>query len=277
MRIINIFLAVALCSFLVVGCSKYSKIEKSKDTTYKLTKADEFYGKGQYRKAQQLYEGLFSAYKGTDKFEDLYYKWAYSYYYQGLYEQAESYFKSFLETFPNSKRAEEVDYMKAYSYYKQSPKLELEQINTIKAMNMMKIFISNHPRSERVAEATRIIDESRQKLELKDYRSAQLYFDLKHYRASAIAFADITNNFPESGRGEDYKLMVVKSYYKFAKLSIKTKQEERYQKVIEEYEDFTDRYPESKLLKQAGEYKDLSINHIKDIKEYEQITSSAKR
>ncbi len=277
MRILKTFLALILCSFLVVGCSKYNKIEKSKDTTYKLAKADEYYANKKYRKAQQLYESLFAAYKGSDKFEDLYYKWAYSYYYQGLYEQAEAYFKSFLETFPNSKRAEEIDYMKAYSYYKQSPKLELEQTNTIKAMNMMKIFISNHPKSERIAEATSIIDESRQKLEMKDYRAAQLYYNLKHYRASAIAFADITNSFPESVRGDEYMLMVVKSYYKFAKLSINTKQEERYQQAIDEFENFRDRYPDSKLLAQAEEYKNLSINHIKDIKEYEQITSSAKR
>ncbi len=84
------------------------------------------------------------------------------------------------------------------------------------------------------------------------------------------------NNYPESTKGEDYKLAIVKSYYRFAKMSIIEKQTERYEKVVSEYEDFADRYPESSLLKEAESYSNLSKNHIKDIKN-EQITSSAKR
>lgn len=45
--------------------------------------------------------------------------------------------------------------------------------------------------------------------------------------------------------------MVVKSYYRFAKMSIFEKQEERFEKVITEYQDFADRYPDSKYLKDA--------------------------
>ena len=77
-------------------------------------------------------------------------------------------------------------------------------------------------------------------------------------------------------RGDEYKLKVVKSYYKFAKLSFEEKQIERYEKVISEYQDFADRYPDSKLLKEAESYSNLSQNHIKEIKN-EQTTSSAKR
>ena len=46
--------------------------------------------------------------------------------------------------------------------------------------------------------------------------------------------------------------------------------------VISEYQDFVDRYPESKFLKEAEEYDVLSKNQIKEIKN-EQITSSAKQ
>ena len=48
-----------------------------------------------------------------------------------------------------------------------------------------------------------------------------------------------------------------------------------YEKVIAEYEDFADRFPESTLLKEAQNYSNLSQNHIKEIKN-EQITSSVK-
>jgi outer membrane protein assembly factor BamD len=251
-------------------------VEKSKDVEYKLTKADEYYAKKKYRLAQQLYESLFPVYKGTQKFEDLYYKYAYCFYYQGLYSDAENLFKGYLEVFPNSPRAEEVDYMRAYSFYKQSPKLELEQVNTVKAMNMMQSFINTHPGSTRNKDAEKIIDESRHKLEQKEFRAAQLYYNLEKYRAAAIAFSNLLNKYPESAVGEEYKLMVVKSYYRFAKLSVITRQEERFEKVISEYQDFADRYPDSKLLKEAAEYDVLSKNQIKEIKN-EQITSSAKQ
>jgi len=99
---------------------------------------------------------------------------------------------------------------------------------------------------------------------------------MSQFRAAAIAYSNLINNYPESAMGEEYKLKTVKSYYKFAKLSIPDKQIERYEKVIEEYEDFVDRYPDSKLLKEAESFSNLSHNNIKAIK-YEQTQTSAKR
>ena len=260
LRIVTLFSLV----FILLSCNRtFSKVEKSKDATYKLNKANEYYAKKSYKNARVLYEQLFSAYKGTDKFEELYYKYAFSHYYDKLYPEAEQLFKGYLEFFPNSIHAEEVDYMKAYSFYKESPKLELEQVNTLKAINMMQSFINQHIGSPRVKDANAVIDEGRAKLELKDAREAQLYFNLGQYRASAIAYNSIINAYPETLKGDEYKLMVVKSYYKFAKLSIVEKQIERFEKVVIEYQDFADRFPESTLIKEAESYNNLSKNNIK--------------
>ncbi len=276
MKLIKVFSVLILLGFLLVSCSKYSKVEKSKDVEYKLTKADEYFAKKKYRQAQQLYESLFPVYKGTQKFEDLYYKYAYCFYYQGLYSDAENLFKGYLEVFPTSARAEEVDYMRAYSYYKRSPKLELEQVNTVKSMNMMQSFINTHPASARNKDASEIIDASRAKLEQKDYRSALLYYNLEKYRAAALTFTNLLNKYPESAKGEEYKLMVIKSYYKFAKMSYIDKQVERFEKVISEFIDFSERFPESKFLKEAAEYNNLSKTQIKEIQN-EQNSSTVKR
>ncbi len=276
MKVFKNLVALILITATLASCGTFAKVEKSKDIDYKLTKADEYYAKGKYRQAQQLYENLFPVFKGTQKFEDLYYKYAYCFYYQKQYRDAENLFKGYLEVFPTSAKAEEVDYMRAFCFYKQSPKLELEQVNTVKAMNMMQTFINTHPGSAKNVEATAIIDKCREKLEQKEFRSAQLYYNLGQFRASGLAFTELLNNYPESVKGEEYKFMVVKSYYRFAKLSIPEKQEERYLKVTTEYQDFVDRYPDSKLLKDAEEYSNLSKNHIKEIQN-EQTTSSAKR
>ncbi len=276
MKLLKSFAAALLLIVLVSSCNKYNKISKSKDYEYKLSMADTFFSKKKYKIAQQLYEELFPVFKGTLKFEELYYKDAYCFYYMKMYADAENLFKGFLEVFPNSSKAEEVDYMRSYCFYKQSPKLELEQVNTTRAMGMMQTFINTHPGSERNKEASAIIDKCREKLEQKEYRAAELYYNMGQYRAAAIAFSTLINNYPESAKGEEYKLKTVKSYYKFAKLSIIDKQVERYEKVIDEYEDFVDRFPESKLLKDAENYSNLSKNHIKEIKN-EQTQTSAKR
>ena len=276
MKFIRLFILSALLLIVGTSCNKYSKVFKSKDFEYKLKMADEYYSKQKYKVAQQLYEELFPVFKGTVKFEELYYKDAYCFYKMKQYADAESLFKGFLEVFPNSSKAEEVDYMRSYCYYMQSPKLELEQVNTVRAMGMMQTFINTHPGSERNKEATEIIDKCRAKLERKEYRAAELYYNMGQYRAAAIAFSTLTNSYPESLKGEEYKLNTVKSYYKFAKLSILEKQIERYEQVTQEYQDFVDRYPESKLLKEAEGYSIQSINHIKVIKN-EQTQTSAKR
>ncbi len=275
MRLFFKCIAIVFFIFCTYSCSKFSKVEKSKDISYKLQAADEYYTKKKYRNAQVLYEALFPALKGDVKFEDLYYKYAYCFYYQKQYRDAENLFKGYLEVFPNSVRAEEVDYMRAYCYFKQSSKVDLEQVNTLKSINMMQTFIATHPGSTRIKDANAIIDEGRAKLELKEQRAAQLYYNLGQYKAAGIAFDNILNNFPETLKGDQYKLMVVKSYYKYAKLSVEEKQLERFEKVVSEYLDFLDRYPESTLIKDAEQYNNLSKNNIKALTN-EQTTSSVK-
>ena len=276
MRINNAFFSAVFLLACLVSCSKYTKVFSSKDYDYKLKMADQYFISKNYRIAQQLYEEAFPVFKGTTKFEELYYKDAYCFYNMKEYRDAENLFKGFLEVFPNSPKAEEVDYLHAFCFYKTSPKLELEQVNTTKAMGMMQTFINTHPGSARIKDATEIIDKCRAKLEQKEYRAAELYFNLSQFRAAALAFSTLLNNYPESAKGDEYKLKTVKSYYRFANESIPEKQMERFTKVITECDDFLDRFPESKMLKETESFKNLSLNHIKELKN-EQTQTSAKR
>ena len=118
----KLVLALLLSFFMLSSCNNhFSKVLKSNDFEYKLKMADEYFAKKKYNNAGQLYLELFSVFKGTDKFEDLYYKYAYCSFYQKNYADAENLFKGFLEVFPNSTKAEEIAYMHAYTYYLQSP------------------------------------------------------------------------------------------------------------------------------------------------------------
>lgn len=260
MRIITCLLLV---SFALTSCSKFTKVQKSTDYDYKLRMAEQYYTKKKYNYAQLLFEELFPIYKGTPQFEDLYYKYAYCAYYQRDYLNAENLFKGFVEVFPNSPRAEEMEYMRAYAYFRQSPKVELDQTNTQRAIGLMQTFINTHPGSVRIKEATEIIDKSRAKLEQKEFRNAELYFNLGQFKAAGIAFTSLMNTFPDSEKSDEYKLLVIRSYYQYALMSIEEKKNERFEQVITECNDFIDRFPESKLLKETERYLSLSQNNIK--------------
>ncbi len=271
MRVFLLVLVIALSGF---GCSKFAKVQKSTDYDYKLRMADQYYAKKKYHLAQQLYEELFPLLKGNEKFEDVYYKFAYCAYYMRDYLNAENLFKGFTEVFPTSKRAEEMEYMRAYTYYRQSPKVELDQTNSQKAIGLMQAFINTHPGSERNKEASEIIDKLRVKLETKELKSAELYYNLGQFKAAAIAFANLMDNYPDSDKSDSYKLNVIRSYFEYATLSIDEKKAERFEKVVEECNEFNDRFPESEHRKDVENYLNLSQNNIKAIKN-EQVKTSA--
>ena len=246
-------------------CHGINKILKNPDPNYKLRMAEQYYVKKKYNLAQQLFEDIMPYFKTGKEFEDIYYKYAYCMYYQRDYTNAENLYKTFLEIFPNSTRSEEMDYMRAYCYFKQSPKAELDQTNTIKAMGMMQIFMNTHPGSARSKEAADIIQICRDKLERKDFLSAQLYYDIGQFRAASVAFANLISTYPETARGDEYKFMIIKSYFRFAEMSIEEKKTERYEQVITECNDFIDRFPESKLAKDVQHYLTLSQTNIKNL------------
>src|ERR1043165_2361058 len=127
------FLFTAFALFLTASCSSYERVRKSSDVNLKFTKANEYYEKKNYQRAGELYQDLLPVLRGTRNYEQLFYRYAYTFYYQKDYPSAALYFKNFTNYFPNSKDAEECEFMHAVCLVKMSPKKSLDQTNTIKA------------------------------------------------------------------------------------------------------------------------------------------------
>ncbi len=248
------------------GEKGFAKVMKSKDVDFRLRMAEKYFLRKDYNKAQQLYQDLFPILKGSPQFEDLYFKFAYCSFYLKDYANAENLFKGFVEVFPNSPKAEEMDYMRAYTFFMQSPRYELDQTNTTKTMGFMQAFINTHPGSARIKDASDIIDKCRAKLELKDFKNAELYYDLGQYKAAGIVFNILINTYPDSEKSDQYKLYVIKADFLYANSSIEDKKEDRYQQVITDCNDFMDRFPDSKLSKEVQTYINSSQNNIKTLK-----------
>ena len=76
------FILIAVFS-LLSSCDRFNKLLKSSDYDLKLKRADEYYKKGNYIKAEQLYSELIPVFKGTEKAEEIYYYFTYCNYYIG--------------------------------------------------------------------------------------------------------------------------------------------------------------------------------------------------
>ena len=238
-------------SLLLTSCGNYQKLLKSTDNEAKYEKAMEYYHKGDYYRAEPLFNQLLPVLRGTEKAELIYYHSAYAYFEQKQYLLASYYFKRFSKNFPKSQYAEECAYMSAYSKYLESPKPSLDQSTTYEAINELQLFTNLYPQSTRVEECNMLIDELRKKLEVKAYNAASLYYKMEDYKAAFTSYRNVLKDFPATEFREDILLHIFRAHYYYALGSIASKQAERFDEALNAYESFAVAYPESKSLKSA--------------------------
>ncbi|KRP11371.1 MAG: hypothetical protein ABR95_05105, partial [Sphingobacteriales bacterium BACL12 MAG-120813-bin55] len=184
MKISSLLLLLSVIT--LSGCSDYEKLLKSDDFDLKSERAKAYYNEGDYARALPLLDQLLTVRMGTSEEEEIRYYIAYCYYGQSQFLIASALFKNFFKSFPRSYRAEEALFQNAYSLYKASPRIDLEQSQTINAINEFQYFVDTYKKSERVAEANELMDEMRKKLEEKEYNSAMLYYNTENYQAAAV-------------------------------------------------------------------------------------------
>jgi outer membrane protein assembly factor BamD len=156
--------------------------------------------------------------------------------------------------------------MAAYCFYLESPIFSLDQENTIKAIEALQLFINLHPKGERVAEASKLIANLREKLETKSYANARLFLDIGDYKSAVIAFRNSAREFPDTKYAEEMEFLTVKAQALYAGASFELKQEERYNEAIQLYAEFVQNYPSSKYLKEAEDIKKRSEKAIIEVR-----------
>ncbi|QBR10782.1 MULTISPECIES: outer membrane protein assembly factor BamD [unclassified Sphingobacterium] len=239
--------------FLLTGFSscksKFEKIRASNNIQMKYQEAVKYYEKGKYSKALTLFEELVARYRGTAEAEDLYYYTSYASYRLKDYISARYHFKQFADNYPHSARAEEARFMSAYCYYLESPRSNLDQDNTRKAIEQLQLFVNLYPESEKAKEAGDLIQNLRDKLEKKAFDNAKLYYNMglpDDYRAAVIALENVLKEYPDTKHAEEIEYLLVKSQYLFADNSYPHRQEERFNQMLDYYETFSENFPESK-------------------------------
>lgn len=265
-RLLAVSLSLLL-SVSIISCkSKFEKLRLSNDTAKKYQEALKLYKDKSYSKALILFDDLVQKYRGRPEAEDLSYYYAYTNYKLKDYTTSRYHFKTFADTYPNSPKAEECRFMAAYCYYLESPIYSLDQENTIKAIEALQLFINLYPKSDRVAEASKLIDNLRNKLETKSYANAKLFLDIGDYKSAVIAFRNSMRDYPDTKYAEEMEFLSIKAQYLYAKNSFENKQEERFNEAISMFTDFSEKYPTSKYLKEAQGIKKDSERGIIEVR-----------
>jgi outer membrane protein assembly factor BamD len=263
-------LAVSICllfSVSIISCkSKFEKLRLSNDTAKKYQEALKLYKDKSYSKALILFDDLVQKYRGRPEAEDLSYYYAYTNYKLKDYTTSRYHFKTFADSYPNSPKAEECRFMAAYCYYLESPIYSLDQENTLKAIESLQLFINLYPKSDRVPEASKLIDNLRDKLETKSYANAKLFLDIGDYKSAVIAFRNSMRDYPDTKYAEEMEFLSINAQYLYAKNSFEYKQEERFNEAISMFTEFSEKYPTSKYLKEAQGIKKDSERAIVEVR-----------
>ncbi len=246
---------------LLPACrSKFQKAIKSPDNKKKLELAEYYYKKKDFYRAQVLFEQLEDVYSGTSMAEKILYYNAQCNYGLRSYQIAGFQFKTYYENYPTNMFSEECLYMNAYCNFLESQVYELDQTDTYKAIETLKLFINVYPESKFLPECNTLLDKLRNKLSYKAYKSAKLYFNIGEYKSSIVALKNVGRDFPEVAQKEEIDYLIVKSYYLLAVNSISEKQKERYNETINAFYEYAELYTESskyfndtKLLKYKAE------------------------
>lgn len=259
------FLMVLMAGMLFSNCSEYYKIQKSGDYMMKYQKAKDYYDYEDYYHAKALLDDVVSVLRGSDKAEEAQMLYAYCHYKMHDFTMAAYYFESFYRTYPYSTKSEEAYFMNAQCYYKDSPRVDLDQTCTQKAIDAMQVYLNKYPQGEHINEANAVITEMREKLEQKAFLTAKLYYKLGEYQSATITLKNCLKEYPDTRHREEVMYMIVKSNFLLAENSIESKRAERYQNTVTEYYSFVDEYPESQYVPEIENMYKQSVDKIKNL------------
>jgi len=252
---------------LLFSCSEYEKVLKADYSPKKYEMAMKMYKKHKFLKAIPLFEEVISLEsKFSSKGEEAYYYLCYSHYNTQSYQLAGYYFNNFSITYPQSKHVEEASFMSVNCKVNTSPIYSLDQGNTIGAITSLQSFLKKYPNSTRKDTCIAIIDELQGKLEKKAFENASLYYKTGNFQSASVAFSNTLKEYPDIENREEILYYIVKSNYKLANNSIKSKKVERFEETIKSYTKFVDNFPTSKKLLELETYYTKAQRELKLIK-----------
>ncbi|TDX84414.1 outer membrane protein assembly factor BamD [Epilithonimonas xixisoli] len=222
------YISLLVLSVILMSCkTEMDQAMKSADKDFILKVANEKFTKKKWADALALYDRLPNLVAGTDDAPNVVFNSAYANYYDKNYRLAANQFKNFVISFPQDPRKEEAAYLSALCYYEGSLQYNLDQSNTESAITELQNFLNEYPDSERSKNITQLVDELTYKLEFKAFENAKQYFRMGEFKAAAVTFENVLEDFPATKLRPKIYDIILKSKYELAVNSIYDLKKER--------------------------------------------------
>ena len=263
------FYPIIISLLLLTSCGEYNKVLKSTDANVKFEYAKKAFEKGKYGQACTLLSEIVTVMKGTEHAEEALYLLGLSHFENKDYISSGAYFKTYYTHYPKGKYAELARFYSGYGYYLDSPEPQLDQTTTHKAIEELQNFLDYFSKSDKVSIAQNAIFELQDKLVLKELQNAVLYYNLgtylgNNYESAVITAQNAIKEYPYSKYKEQLQMLILKSRYQEAILSVDEKKEDRFRIVIDEYYSFINDYPESESRQEADHIFKIAGKYVKD-------------
>ena len=251
-------LITACVALLMTSCAnQFNQVYKSDNYNFKYEYAKESYATGKYSRAVTLLQELVTLKKGSTEAEECLYMLAMAEYGLRDYETASEYFKKYYQTYPKGIYAENAKYYVGESLYKNAPEPRLDQSLTVSAIAAFQEYLDLYPDAKLKKQATNRLFALQDLLVEKEYKNAKLYYDLgtyfgnctsggNNYEACIVTAQNALRDYPYSNKREEFSILIMKGKYELAKMSVESKQLERYQDAEDECYGFINEYPDSK-------------------------------
>lgn len=263
MRFNRILAALLAALVLLPSCkSQYDAMLESSDVDMKYKAAFDYFNKGKYTRAATLFESLALLTNGTERDDTVRYYWGLSNYSNKDYYTAETNFTQFLSNCPNSPFAESAGFLRIDCLYKATLRYELDQTPTYTAMNAISEYLIDHPQGANAEVCRHMLQELGDRLDRKAYENAKLYYRMEDYKAARVAFKNVLKEDADNIYREDILYYAAMASYKYADLSVRRKQKERFLVFVDDYLNFIGEYPESPYRKELDSLYDKVKGNI---------------
>ena len=249
-----VLLAVLLLTF--TGCSQYAKLQKTMNVEYKYEMGKAYFIEGKFDRAAEMLEDVNAFMKGSANGEECLYMLGMCYFNQQDYVSASTYLQTYCTSYPRGLYTEQARYHTVVALFRDTPDPRLDQSSTARAISEIQLFNEYYPYSRYHARVEEMLYALYDRLVEKEYRSAQLYYNLgnymgNNYQACIITAQNALRDYPYTSLREELSFLIFKAKYTMAKESVKDKMLDRYRDAVDEYYAFKNDFPESSRMKEA--------------------------
>lgn len=236
--------ALTLFTLLTIGCAKPPDISTMEpEPAFRYLQAK--YADGDYLAVIDGLDMFTLKYSGSALVDSAECLLAMAHFQQEEYLLAAETYKELAQRFPRSPLVPEAMYQAGFCYYKLSPKYQLDQEYTEKAISTLQEFIDYFPGrldlAEKVTSAQKLIESCREKLARKMYESATIYTKMDNYESAKIYLQMVMDKYYDTD-------WAAESTFKMAEV---LQEQSKTDEAITEYRVFISKYSDHPLIPKA--------------------------